>query len=106
MWRECNFSLRWAGEVLGMPSPLLSKWGKEVAMIRAAIRAERRAKKRKTLLDGPAGQLAPIKEELLCFAFEKRKQGINVKHMLVACRASGMLCQIFGPKSINAKVKA
>jgi hypothetical protein len=27
-----------------------------------------------------------------------------VKHTLVACRASGMLCQTFGPKSINAKV--
>ena len=38
--RECNFSLRRAGEVLGVPSPLLSKWGKEVAMIRAAIWAD------------------------------------------------------------------
>jgi hypothetical protein len=60
-----------------MPFPLLPKWGKEVAMIGATIRAEWRAKKRKALLDGPAGQLTPIKEELLCFVFEKREQGIN-----------------------------
>ncbi len=75
--RECNFSLRRAGEVLSMPFPLLSKWGKEVTTIRAAIRAERRAKKRKALLDGPAGQLVPIEEELRCFVFEKCEQGIN-----------------------------
>ncbi len=60
----------------------------------------------KALLDGPAGQLAPIEEELLGFVFTKREQGINVKHTLLACRASGMLRQTFGPKSINAKVKA
>jgi hypothetical protein len=47
-------------------------------MICAAIRAEQRAKKWKALLaDGPAGQLAPIEEELLCFVFEKCKQGTN-----------------------------
>ena len=106
MQRECNFSLRRAGEVLGVPSPLLSKWGKEVATIRAAIRAEWQAKKRKALLDGRAGQLTPIEEELLRFVFKKHKQGINVKHTLVTCRALGMLRQTFGPKSINAKVKA
>ena len=75
-------------------------------MIHTAIRAERRAKKRKALLNGLAGQLAPIEEELLRFIFEKHEQGINMKHMLVACRASGMLRQTFDPKSINAKVKA
>jgi len=36
-----NFSIRRAGEVLGMPFPLLSKWGKEVARLRAAIQARR-----------------------------------------------------------------
>ncbi len=55
-------------------------------MIHAAIRAEWQAKKRKALLDGPAGQLAPIKEDLLHFVFEKRKQGINGRTMgLTTC---------------------
>jgi hypothetical protein len=38
--RECNFSLCRAGEVLGVPFPLLSKWGKKVATIHATIRVE------------------------------------------------------------------
>ena len=38
---EQNFSIRRAGEVLGVPFPLLSKWGKEVARLRAAIQARR-----------------------------------------------------------------
>jgi len=70
-----NFSIRRAGEVLGVPFPLLSKWGKEVDRIRAGIKAQRQAKKRKALVDGPVGQLASVEEELLQFVFEKREQG-------------------------------
>ena len=38
--RECNFSLHRTGEVLGVPFPLLSNWGKKVATIHATIRVE------------------------------------------------------------------
>jgi hypothetical protein len=103
---EQNFSIRQAGEVLGVPFPLLSKWGKEVARLRAAIQAQRRARNRKAFIDGPASQLEFIKDELLQFVFAKREQGINVKHTLVVCRASGMLRETFGVKSINAKLKS
>ena len=61
---EQNFSIRRAGEVLGVPFPLLSKWGKEVARLRAAIQAQRRACNRKALIDGPASQLESIEDEL------------------------------------------
>ena len=38
---EQNLSIRRAGEVLGVPFQLLSKWGKEVARLRAAVQAQR-----------------------------------------------------------------
>ena len=103
---EQNLSIRRAGEVLGVPFQLLSKWGKEVARLRAAIQAQRQACNRKAVIDGPASQLESIEDELLQFIFAKRKQGINVKHTLVACRASGMLRKTFGVKSFNAKLKS
>ena len=103
---EQNFSLRRAGEVLGVPFPLLSKWGKEVARLRAAIQARRRSRDRKAVIDGPASQLESIEDALLQFIFVKREQGVNVKHTLVACRASGILRETFGGKSFNAKLKS
>ena len=91
---EQNFSIRQAGEVIGVPFPLLSKWGKEVAWMRAAIQAQRRAHNRKAFIDGPASQLESIEDELLQFAFTKREPGINVKHTLVVCRASDEEAQL------------
>jgi hypothetical protein len=93
---EQNFSIRQAGEVLGVPIPFLSKWGKR---LRAAIQAQWRARNMKAFIDGPASQLESIEHELLQFVFAKREQGINVKHTLVACRALGMLRETFGVKS-------
>jgi hypothetical protein len=75
---EQNFSIRRAGEVLGVPFPLLSKWGKEVARLRAAIQAKQRARNRKAVIDGPASQLESVEDELLQFIFSKREQGVNV----------------------------
>ena len=103
---EQNLSIRRAGEVLGVPFQLLSKWGKEVARLRAASQAKRRARNRKAVIDGPASQLESIEDELLQFIFAKREQGVNVKHTLVACRASGMLRETFDVKSFNAKLKS
>ena len=103
---EQNFSIRRAGEVLGVPFPLLSKWGKEVARLRAASQAKQRAHNRKVVIDGPASQLESVKDELLQFIFSKREQGVNVRHTLVACRASGILRETFGKKSCNAKLKS
>jgi hypothetical protein len=98
---EQNFSIRRASEVLGVPFPLLSKWGKEVARLRAAIQAQRQARNRKAFFDGPASQLESIEDELLQFVFAKREQGINAKHTF-----SGMLHVTFGVKSFNAKLKS
>ena len=101
-----NLSIRRAGEVLGVPFQLLSKWGREVARLRAASQAKRRARNRKAVIDGPASQLESVEDELLQFIFSKREQGVNVKHTLVACRASGLLRETFGVKSFNAKLKS
>jgi hypothetical protein len=68
--------------------------------------AERHIKEKKALLNGPASQLGSIDMELLQFMFMKREQGINVRHMLVAFRASTLLQYTFGPKSFNAKLLA
>ena len=103
---EQNFFIRRAGEVLGVPFQLLSKWGKEVARLRAASQAKRRARNRKAVIDGPASQLESIEDELLQFIFVKCEQGVNVKHTLVACRALGILRETFGAKSFNAKLKS
>ena len=103
---EQNLSIRRAGEVLGVPFQLLSKWGKEVARLRAASQAKRQAHNRKAVIDGPASQLGSIEDELLQFIFAKREQGVNVRHTLVACRASGILRETFGKKSFNAKLKS
>jgi len=102
---EQNLSIRRAGEVLGVPFQLLSKWGREAARLRAASQAKRRACNRKAVIDGPASQLESVEDELLQFIFSKREQGVNVKHTFVA-RASGMLSKTFGVKSFNAKLKS
>jgi hypothetical protein len=107
---EQNFSIRRAGEVLGVPFPLLSKWGKEVARLRAAIQAKQRARNRKAVIDGPASQLESVEDELLQFIFSKREQGVNVKHTLVACRGGihggcffcSMCCVMGGVPPSNA----
>ena len=75
---EQNFSIRRAGEVLGVPFPLLSKWGKELVRLRAASQAKRRAHHRKAVINGPASQLESVEDELLQFIFSKREQGVNV----------------------------
>ena len=103
---EQNLSIRQAGEILGVPFQLLSKWGREVAQLRAASQAKQRARNRKAVIDGPASQLESIEDELLQFIFSKRDQGVNVRHTLVACRALGMLRETFGVKSFNAKLKS
>jgi hypothetical protein len=106
LWRERDFSLRRSAQVLGLNFQTLARWRKEVPKIRAAYKAQRQARNRKALLDGPAGILGSIEMELLQFVFAKREQGINVRHMLVAFKASALLCDTFGPKSFNARLKA
>ena len=66
---EQNLSIRRAGEVLGVPFQLLSKWG------RAASQAKQRARNMKAVINGPASQLELIFDELLQFIFSKREQG-------------------------------
>jgi hypothetical protein len=63
--RECNFSLREAGEELGVPFSVLSRWTKDIENLRSSSRANQKAGHRKAILDGPEGQLASIEEELL-----------------------------------------
>jgi hypothetical protein len=104
--RECNFSLRKAGEELGAPFSVLSRWTKDIENLRASSRANRKAGHRKAILDGSEGQLASIEEELLQWVFARREQGINVKHMLISFKASALLRATFGDKSFNAKLKA
>jgi hypothetical protein len=104
--RECNLSLRQAAQVIGVPFQVLARWHKEVPRIRAAITDQPQARNRKAIIDGPASTLESIEMELLQFLFTKREQGINVRNTLVACKASALLRDTFGPKSFNAKLKA
>jgi hypothetical protein len=102
---ECNLSLCQAAQVIGVPVTVLSRWHKAVSMICAAIADQPQTHNRKAILDGPASTLGSIEMDLLQFVFAKREQGIHVQHMLVTCKALSLLCDTFGPKSFNAKLK-
>ncbi len=60
--------------------------------------------KKRSILDGPNGQLHPIENELLMFIFSQYEQGINVKHTLVRLKASLMLPNAFGTKDYKARI--
>jgi len=51
---------------------------------------------------GPSGQLKAIKDELLCYIFEQREQGVEIKVFMVALRAS-FLSPEFREKSFTAR---
>ncbi len=85
---------------------VISWWDKEVPNIHPSIVDQPQASNKKAILDGPASTLGSIEMELLHFLFAKCEQGINVRNTLVVCKASALLCDTFGPKSFNAKLKA
>ena len=78
---------------------LLVKWTKELPKLQAHTRSNKLA-----IINGPNGQLHPIKEELLMWMFAKHEQGIQIRHSIIALRASSMLWTTFGSKSMNAKI--
>ena len=105
--QDCNLSLRRAAEVVGVPAQVLSRWQKEATAIHAAIANQPKTRNKKAIFDGPKGTLlGSVEMDLLQFVFAKREQGVNVRHTLVACKASSLLRDTFGPKSFNAKLKA
>ena len=83
-----------------------AKWHKKVPTIHAAIADQPQTHNRKAIFNGPASTLGSIEMDLLQFVFAKREQGINVRHTIVACKASSLLPDTFGTKSFNAKLKA
>ena len=89
--QESNLSLRGTAAELGVHHSLLVKWTKDLARLQSTPRSKKRS-----IFDGPNGQLHPIEHELLMFIFSQREQGINVKHTLVVLKASLMLPNSFG----------
>ena len=96
-----NLSLRGAAAEIGVHQSLLVKWTKELPKLQAHTRSNKL-----TNVDGPNGQLHPIEEELLMWMFAKCEQGIQIRHSIIALRASSMLRTTFGSKSMNAKIHA
>jgi hypothetical protein len=85
---------------------LYAAWRRSLvcATLSACLQSTPRSKKR-SIFDGPNGQLHPIEYELLMFIFFQREQGINVKHTLVCPKASLMLPNTFGAKGYKAHIK-
>ena len=99
--REGNLSLQGVAAEIGVHQSLLVKWTKELPKLQAHARLNKLA-----FIDGPNGQLHPIKEELLMWMFAKCEQGIQIRHSIVALRALSMLWTTFGSKSMNIKILA
>ena len=98
---EGNLSLQGAAAEIRVNHCLLVKWMKELPKLQAHARSNKLV-----VVDGPNGQLHPIEEELLMWMFAKREQGIQIRHSIVALRASSMLWTTFGSKLINLKINA
>ena len=99
--QEGNLSLQGVAAEIGVNHCLLVKWTKELPKLQAHARLNKLA-----IIDGPNGQLHPIEEELLMWMFAKHEQGIQIRHSIIALRASSMLRTIFGSKLMNAKILA
>ena len=97
--QEGNLSLQGAAAEIEVNLCLLVKWTKELPKLQAHTRLNKLA-----VVDGPNGQLHPIEEELLMWMFAKHEQGIQIRHSIIALRASLMLQTTFGSKSMNAKI--
>ena len=105
--REDNLSLRGAAALVGIAHSLLVKWTKDVPRL-TAYRRER-DKGKKSINDGPTGQLDCIKDDLLLWIFARREQGIAVTKAHVVYKASAMLLHqdnAFKDKSFEARFKA
>mgnify|MGYP006169580703 CR=1 FL=1 len=98
---EGNLSLQEVVAEIGVHQSLLVKWTKELPKLQAHTRSNNLA-----IVDGPNGQLHPIKEELLMWMFAKCEQGIQIRHSIIALRALSMLQTTFGSKLMNAKILA
>ena len=104
--REDNLSLRGAAALVGIAHSLLVKWTKDVPRL-TAYRRER-DKGKKSINDGPTGQLDCIKDDLLLWIFARRKQGIAVTKSHIVYKASAMLLHqdhAFKDKSFEARFK-
>ena len=80
-------TLRAAAEELRVSHANLSKWASqgmdEIDRVDKILRL-----KKKAGLTGPSSQLKAIEDGLLCYIFEQREQGLEVKVFGVALRAS------------------
>ncbi len=72
-----GISLRKSAEHVQVSAVLLVKWEERFSLGNNPIKALLKTKK-KLIYPGPLGQLKPLKEALLKYIFEKRKQGIEI----------------------------
>ncbi len=84
-----------------MPQSLLVKWTKDLHHLQSNPRSKKWSR-----FPGPNGQLHCIEHELLIWVFSQRKQGISIRNSLAHLKASSLLPNTFGAKSIEAHYKA
>lgn len=95
-----NVSLNQAAASKSISPSLITKWTKELAVLREAFKSSK-----KSSHVGPSSQLASIERELLQFIFEHREMGMPVNVLMVVLKASA-ISSVFSGKSIKARFSA
>ena len=95
-----GITLRSAALRLGVCASLLSRWSRRHSEIGDVAYS-----RKKSVCDGPLGQLKPIKNPLLRFIFEMREQGMAVSTLMVTIQAS-RLSAAFASKTLIARRSA
>jgi hypothetical protein len=80
-------------KVVGISTVMLREWTSQLLRLREAMK---KASAKKSLTNGPDGQLDSIKDELLMWMFARQQQGINVLVTHVVFKASSLLRDTFG----------
>ncbi len=99
-----GISLRKSAERVQVSADLLLKWEERFSLGNNPIEALLKTKK-KSIHPSPLGQLKPLKEALLKYIFEKRKQGIEISTLAIVVVASNLSTK-FGKKNFIARCNA
>ena len=101
--RELNLSAVKSATVAGISAATLRDWTSQLPEL---IERAKKESAKKSVDNGPAGQLDSIKDVLLMWMFGRRQQGVVVDVIHVVFKASSLLRTSFGLKSFEARFKA
>ena len=104
VWDKEGISLRKSAERVQVSAGLLVKWEERFSLGNNPIKALLKTKK-KSIHPSPLGQLNQLKEALLKYIFEKRKQGIKISTLAIVAVVSNLSTE-FGKKNCVVRCSA